>query len=216
MTDLQEIAEFDHPFRVAADGSVHDVDSIYAPTVTHDDEDDVAIDGDGWTPLTGHTGQHGYRGAVMHPSETLSGGLADHILSTPGVYVTVVVEVDRTDEDDDPEPAGWAVLKLDECSYIFDGTDTDGTEYFRCLTHDMPAPSHNAPCEAAPAGPLGDYLAPDAETSYSVTWTMELDAASPRQAAELALAVQRDPESTATVFDVSGAGTSVQIDLETN
>ena len=38
--------------------------------------------------------------------------------------------------------------------------------------------------------------------TYKVTWEIELDATSPREAAELALEIQRDPFSTATVFTV--------------
>ena len=40
------------------------------------------------------------------------------------------------------------------------------------------------------------------EKCYIVMWAIEIWAATPRQAAELALAIQRDPASTATVFDV--------------
>ncbi|KKU08892.1 MAG: hypothetical protein UX12_C0028G0009 [Candidatus Collierbacteria bacterium GW2011_GWC1_45_47] len=38
--------------------------------------------------------------------------------------------------------------------------------------------------------------------TYKVTWEMELGATSPREAAELALEIQRDPLSSATVFTV--------------
>lgn len=38
--------------------------------------------------------------------------------------------------------------------------------------------------------------------AYTVTWTIEVEAADPRQAAQAALAIQRDPQSTATVFRV--------------
>ena len=38
--------------------------------------------------------------------------------------------------------------------------------------------------------------------TYFVTWEIALDADSPREAAEKALAIQRNPESTATVFGV--------------
>ena len=38
--------------------------------------------------------------------------------------------------------------------------------------------------------------------NYFVTWNIELDATSPEVAAEMALAIQRDPESIATVFTV--------------
>lgn len=39
-------------------------------------------------------------------------------------------------------------------------------------------------------------------TTYRVTWTIDLDAASPQEAAEKALAIQRDPNSIAQVFEV--------------
>lgn len=38
--------------------------------------------------------------------------------------------------------------------------------------------------------------------SYRINWTIDVDADNPRKAAEQALAAQRDPASTATVFDV--------------
>lgn len=37
---------------------------------------------------------------------------------------------------------------------------------------------------------------------YVVTWEVDIYAETPRQAAEQALAIHRDPESMATVFDV--------------
>ena len=101
--------EFDHVFTVHADGSVTDSDR-YAPSVWHDDTDDVVIDGEGWTALTGYTGQYRYNGAVMHASEQFAGGIRDDVLSTPGTYVLVVVDVLSEDEG---EPAGWAVLRFD-------------------------------------------------------------------------------------------------------
>lgn len=36
-----------------------------------------------------------------------------------------------------------------ECIYELDGTDTDGTEWFLCLTHDDLALSPDAPCANA-------------------------------------------------------------------
>lgn len=53
--------------------------------------------------------------------------------------------------------------------------------------------------------------------TYAVTWEMEdLDAETPREAAEIALKIQRDPTSMATVFDVTDAetGETVRVDLE--
>ena len=40
---------------------------------------------------------------------------------------------------------------------------------------------------------------------YYVEWSIELKADTPKQAAEKALQIQRDPESFSTVFDVIGS-----------
>lgn len=34
-----------------------------------------------------------------------------------------------------------------QCEYVYDGEDTDGTVWYRCLTHDELAPSPDAPCD---------------------------------------------------------------------
>lgn len=115
--DLNEIMEFDHPVTVDADGIVTDAEDAYAPELIMPvDEDGQALlsadehlkaqAGDaGWTLLTGWTGQYGYRGPVMHPSEFVGGRLAEHIIANPGTYVVTAVETD----DGDEEPAGWAI-----------------------------------------------------------------------------------------------------------
>jgi len=108
--------EFDVPFTVGHSGNVYNpaTRDVHAPSVWHDETDDIVIDGEGWEALTGYTGQYSYNGAVMHASEQLSGRLADDILTTPGTYVLVVVEVLEDDGEDTgeyPEPAGWAVLR---------------------------------------------------------------------------------------------------------
>ena len=38
---------------------------------------------------------------------------------------------------------------------------------------------------------------------FTVTWTIDLDAKSPRDAAKKALEIQRDPDSIATCFEVA-------------
>lgn len=49
---------------------------------------------------------------------------------------------------------------------------------------------------------------------YTVTWTIELEADTPREAAEKALVIHRDPESIATVFSVRGDSVGLyEIDL---
>ena len=34
-----------------------------------------------------------------------------------------------------------------DCEYIHEGYDTDGTEWFRCVTHDRVEISRDAPCD---------------------------------------------------------------------
>lgn len=43
----------------------------------------------GWELLTGFTCQYGYSGPGMHSSEYVGGGLAQHILDTPGLYTVL-------------------------------------------------------------------------------------------------------------------------------
>ena len=54
-----------------------------------------------------------------------------------------------------------------------------------------------------------------ARQTYRVRWEIDLDADSPSEAAELALSIMLDSESTATVFDVTDeAGETTRVDLE--
>lgn len=49
---------------------------------------------------------------------------------------------------------------------------------------------------------------------YRVLWEIDIDAGTPVEAARKALAIQRDPESIATVFDViDKRGKRVRVDL---
>jgi hypothetical protein len=108
---LNSAVEFDSPFRVNDDGTISDAyGEHYAPDVYLSESTDIEIESDDWEALTGYTGQYGYNGAVMHPSEYLGGGLARDVLDTPGVYV--VVEVRDLDNDyPEGDPIGWAILK---------------------------------------------------------------------------------------------------------
>lgn len=50
---------------------------------------------------------------------------------------------------------------------------------------------------------------------YRVTWEIDIDAGSPREAAELCLALHRDPDSTATFFMVEDDdGNKTTVDLQ--
>lgn len=62
----------------------------------------------GWDLLDGWSGQDGYSGPLMHQSEYIGGGMARHILNTPGIYVALV-NYDMNDLD--AEPTEWAVAR---------------------------------------------------------------------------------------------------------
>lgn len=111
--------EFDYVYLIDGLGTITDEHrGVYAPDVIHDPEHDVLIDylkveDSEWKVLTGHTGQHGYNGAVMHPSEQWGEWAISDLMSRveeDGHVAFVIVEV-RDDNGDYPEgdPIGWAV-----------------------------------------------------------------------------------------------------------
>lgn len=100
--ELNNLMDFDHVIEVHDDGTVTDAaPGIYAPEL----DGEKLYEPAGWRLLSGYTGQYGYNGPVMHPSEFIGGGLAKDILTEPGLYVALVVWAD----DPNDEPAGWAV-----------------------------------------------------------------------------------------------------------
>jgi hypothetical protein len=111
--NLNDVMEFDHVIRVDENGTVTDAPGIWAPDEVYESVGKVDIDGR-WKLLDGYSGQSGYAGPVMHASEYIGGRMADDILSTPGVYVAVVVmDLDNATDEETPE-AGWAVARLIE------------------------------------------------------------------------------------------------------
>jgi hypothetical protein len=105
--------DFDHPFMIR-NGTVTDAPAnTYAPTVTHDADNDISIDqlpGNTWQAISGFTGQYSYNGAVMHSSEGVSDAIAEFLAEVasdaPGTVFAVVTVAD--DEDDDA--IGWTVV----------------------------------------------------------------------------------------------------------
>lgn len=119
---LGDVMEFDHPIRVTDDGTVNDVHGVYAPDtwieadkdgqVSRASEHEMIADvyRQGWEPLFGYTAQYGSAGSpIMHSSEFIGGRMEEDILSTPGIYVAVVVEV-----FDSGDACGWMVLRKGE------------------------------------------------------------------------------------------------------
>ncbi|WP_143194190.1 hypothetical protein [Micromonospora sp. CB01531] len=116
---LSDLMEFDHVIQVREDGTISDnlpnIRELWAPEVTWSDGTHH-VDGEGWSLLNGYSGQYGYSGPVMHPSELIGGRMEQDIISQPGYYVAVVVsDVDECqahcpeDCDGNHDDAGWAV-----------------------------------------------------------------------------------------------------------
>lgn len=117
---LNDLMEFDHVIQVHPDGTITEPSGVYAPEISlsaapdgqisaADDADMVAfVKAQGWELLTGFTGQYGYSGPLMHPSEYVGGGLEKHIRETPGVYVACVADV-QPDGAEESESVGWVV-----------------------------------------------------------------------------------------------------------
>lgn len=108
-------------FSISKTGNVTD-SSGYAPDVTV--YDDGTIEGaDGWEPVTGFTGQYGYNGPVMHPSEIMSNSsMEEFVRENPGTYALVVPyngdspseDDEDYDESEDPFIDGWMLLKKED------------------------------------------------------------------------------------------------------
>lgn len=109
---LNRLVDFHSPFVVHEDGTISDAPGIYAPDLFHvDGEREPEGAGHKWEYVDGYSGQYRYSGPVMHASEQLAGGMARDVLETPGTYVLCVVECWPDDEDEEPEPAGWVLLR---------------------------------------------------------------------------------------------------------
>lgn len=110
--DLNRIMEFDHVIQVNEDGTVIEhVEGVWAPELTaisdsdgnHTSETDPDLKrqarDQGWELESGWTGQYSYNGPCMHPSEFIGGALAAHILTTPGLWVAVLVNESEGDAE---------------------------------------------------------------------------------------------------------------------
>jgi hypothetical protein len=109
--------EFDTVFRID-EGKAYILTAESAPEVYHDEDEDVIILANGdsslWETVSdGLTGQYGYNGPVMHASENMSAGIAERLVELSDdydAYALVIVEVFPEDNDEMPEPAGWAII----------------------------------------------------------------------------------------------------------
>lgn len=117
MSVLEFHPEFDTLYSIDRHGNVSDyAEPLMAPDVTLAPASADVDTWEGWHTLAGHTGQYGYRGAVMHPSEQWGHWAIDALSEAADtcdpetLAVFAVVEV--RDEDGsypDGDAIGWAV-----------------------------------------------------------------------------------------------------------
>lgn len=120
---------FDHVFQITRRGCVDGPQGVHAPEVVNDDEHDILVNGvpykiangKGWQALAGYSYQNSgaYGGPCMHASEFIGGLLAEDIIQMsaeaeeegePLLWVVTLIKVEPDDEEEDPFPAGWAIL----------------------------------------------------------------------------------------------------------
>lgn len=177
---LDSLMQMDHVIRVDPEGLVHDdVRGIHAPEINmqtgddgqilaeHDAELIADLERQGWAVETGWTGQYGNHknDPVMHTSEFIGGGLAEHVIGTPGYWVACMVEVDSevcpngsetctlsdscvicvdgSGEDRERDFAGWVIMRRDiPVTLGADESPVGGQPYWSVLRDGQPTGTH--------------------------------------------------------------------------
>ena len=103
---------------ISVDGTVtehegYDLNYLgYLGYLVADEVDEPGITFNGWEPVRGITGQHGYNGAIMHPSECIDIGLCRGMAEDGGLFrVEYVTELDDDETEDETGLVGWCLLK---------------------------------------------------------------------------------------------------------
>jgi len=99
------------------DSGTADVVGVYAPEVQNNPDGDISIGSYGWEAITGMTGQYGYCGSMMHPSEFIGADMAERltVIADRGdgsvtQFAYVLVYSDEPNDDDEYEPCGWTIV----------------------------------------------------------------------------------------------------------
>ena len=98
---------------ISVDGTVTEHEGHYSEYLDYLDADMVDTPNaiiEGWEPIRGITGQHGYNGAVNHFSEHIGAGLCKSMAEDGGLfYAEYVTDLDSAEDDDNI--VGWCLLK---------------------------------------------------------------------------------------------------------
>lgn len=122
---LNEEMEFDHVIEVLEGGMIRDRPDLYAPELHGNPDGDETVEGE-WQLMRGYTMQYGYNGPIMHNSEFIGGMMAQDILNTPGIYVSLVCfwdedycqkceeELQVMDGDSEGDELRWALAMTND------------------------------------------------------------------------------------------------------
>ena len=126
MTNVFNDAEFGVVIEVTKESATI-TSRYFNPDVYHDDTHDMLIQGvpwrkheavTGWKVLTGYSNQWSYNGPTMHPSEFVSDGMVRGFMEDSEdltyEYVQLIQDVMPDDYNDDPEPAGWIIMRREK------------------------------------------------------------------------------------------------------
>lgn len=111
MVDIQRQHDLGAVFYVYRDGQVFSDRETHSPNVY-----DEWIEDSSWEFLNGASGQCGYKGPVMHPSENFGPCIADTLLrlyeGEPFLFSTVEVypEINEIFEGEEFDAIGWAIV----------------------------------------------------------------------------------------------------------
>lgn len=114
LADFNSAISFDTVYTVTAENEIERADGLYAPETygfeNENGEFELENLAEGWSYVSGKSGQYSYSGPIMHPSEFISAGWAKEILSNVG-YTFCVTEITNLDDEDDL--VGWGFLEYD-------------------------------------------------------------------------------------------------------
>jgi len=110
--NLNAVMEFHHVIRVNEDLTIDEHVDLFAPDLEQNEVEEgkweESMYDTEWSLLSGFSGQDRYTGPMMHESEYIGGGLAAHILATPGYWVAIYPTVTDIDGEELVEDS-WAV-----------------------------------------------------------------------------------------------------------
>ena len=99
---------------INVDGTVTEHKGHYSEYLDYLDTDMVDTPNaviEGWEPIRGITGQHGYNGAINHFSEHIGAGLCKSMAEDGGIFYAECVQGSDDDDDEDDNLVGWCLLK---------------------------------------------------------------------------------------------------------